>query len=103
MKREIRHFHAVVVQWRQRNVQKCAARAKLLFLYNLLIKPNAFLYFRYCSHRRILGHYKQYHRQIRLSTFYLNGDTKKGFPNNLVQLHRITLLFSGFDLDGHTV
>ena len=55
MKREIRHFQTVVVQWRQRNVQKCAARAKLLFLYNLLIKPNAFLCFRYCSHRRILG------------------------------------------------
>ena len=54
------------------------------FLYNLLIKPNAFLYFRYCSHRRILGHYKQYHRQIRISTFYLNGDTEKSFPNNLV-------------------
>ena len=34
IKREIRHFHVVVVQWRQRNVQKKRdARAKLLFFH----------------------------------------------------------------------
>ena len=39
LKREIRHFHVVVLQWRQRNIQKkCDARAKLLFwLLNLLL------------------------------------------------------------------
>ena len=42
-KREFRHFHVVVGQRRQRNVQKKRdARAKLLFL---LIKPIAFLPF----------------------------------------------------------
>ena len=30
-KREIRELDTVVVQWLQRNVQKCAVRAKLLF------------------------------------------------------------------------
>ena len=41
-KREIRHFHVVVVQRRQRNVQlkKCDARAKLLFCQS---KPIAFM------------------------------------------------------------
>ena len=43
-KREIRHFHVVVVQRRQRNVQKKRdARAKLLFCQS---KPIGFL-FRY--------------------------------------------------------
>ena len=31
IKRQIRHFHVVVVQKRERNVQKCDAHAKLLF------------------------------------------------------------------------
>ena len=53
IKREIRHFPVVVVQWRQRNVQKSrAARAEVLFcLFNLLLFwPSR------CRHRRsILG------------------------------------------------
>ena len=41
-KREIRHFHVVVVQWRQRNVQKRRdARAELLFC-----QPNLLLFCR---------------------------------------------------------
>ena len=43
IKREIRHFHFVVVQKRERNVQKkCDARVKLLFC---LIKPIVFMDF----------------------------------------------------------
>ena len=51
-KREIRHFHVVVVQWRQRNVQKKRdARAKLLFCHFvsfyvvLLTSPSSLLKF----------------------------------------------------------
>ena len=51
VKREIRHFHVTVVQWRQRNVQKSDARALLLFwLLNLLL----FWCSRFCRSRRIL-------------------------------------------------
>jgi len=40
--REIRHFHVVVVQWRQRNVQKsvqscCFVNLKLLFFFSVLL------------------------------------------------------------------
>ena len=31
-KREIRHFHAVVLRWRQRNVQKSAMHVQIVFL-----------------------------------------------------------------------
>ena len=34
-KREIRHFHVVVVQWRQRNVQKSVMHVQSCFLANL--------------------------------------------------------------------
>ena len=45
--RQIRHFHVVVVQWRQRNVQKKRdARAELLFCSS---KPIAFLTFSFLS------------------------------------------------------
>ena len=49
-KPEIRHFHVVVMQWRQRNVQKMRdARAKFLFCY---YKPIAFFCRSSCRRRR---------------------------------------------------
>ena len=42
MKREIRHFHVVVVQTRERNVQKSVMHVQSCFL---LIKPIVFLTF----------------------------------------------------------
>ena len=42
LKREIRHFHVVVVQWRQRNVQKSVMHVQSCCL---VIKPIAFLTF----------------------------------------------------------
>ena len=40
IKHEIRHFHVMVVQKRQRNVQKSMCTCKVVFL---LVKPIAFL------------------------------------------------------------
>ena len=49
IKREIRHFHIVVVQKRERNIQKkCDARAKLLFCFSNLL----FLWRSRCRPRR---------------------------------------------------
>ena len=47
IKREIRHFHVIVMQWRQRNIQKSTMQLNLL---NLLV----FLTFSLRSHRWIL-------------------------------------------------
>ena len=51
--REIRHFHVLVLQWRQRNVQKkLDARAKLLFCQS---KPSVFCRSRWPRRSRCLG------------------------------------------------
>ena len=74
LKREIRHFHVVVVQKRETNVQKkCDARAKLLFC---LLNFSFFLPSRYRPRRLILKSLLRHrHAQLRKQVLIIRIDS----------------------------